>query len=511
MNDDEQLNTEADRVALNDSLSHNERADAAVEGFKQQNQLEQQTQQDQEAQQDQQNQLEQYGQQTQQDQQVQQGQGDRQELPTAIYAPPVNTAVLHETPPSDPQELQEQQAPKEPKSKNRGGVLLLSGLLIGGLIGGVSGGVVAANVVGNNTGSASTGVSAVKISNPDTATVVSAVAAQRVESVVTLQVRGQRSGGSGSGVVYSRDGYIVTNAHVVLAEPGNMRPDITVRFADGKLLKGELVGVDPLADLAVVKVKADNLKPIPLADSNATNVGDVTVAIGAPLELNSTVTSGVVSAVNRGISVANSLVEDGRRAPEDNGDSERNSPFDFYLQPPPEQQQTPRADASRVTLPVIQTDASINPGNSGGALLNTEGELIGINVAIASTRSSETTAGSVGLGFAIPANLVKRVVDGLIAGEKPTHGLLGASVSDAAQTQGATHAGGYVAEVVPDSAAAKAGIRAGDVITAVEGIPAADGTAVSALVRMHPGGAELNLTVLRNGKPQDVKVTLGTL
>ncbi|NLA65500.1 MAG: PDZ domain-containing protein, partial [Leucobacter sp.] len=171
------------------------------------------------------------------------------------------------------------------------------------------------------------------------------------------------------------------------------------------------------------------------------------------------------------------------------------------------------ATATRVTLPVVQTDASINPGNSGGALLNANAELIGINVAIASNCGDSSTAGSDGLGFAIPINMVTRVADSIIAGEQPSHGLLGIGVNDstADTDEDRNVAGGLIRELTRGGPADVAGLRVGDVITAVDGIPADSGTAVSALIRMHEGGKEVVITYSRGGQIGQADVTLGTL
>lgn len=399
--------------------------------------------------------------------------------------------------------------------------MLLAGLAVGALLGGVAGGGVAAVVSANAPQTSSTaagGSSAITLNNAENATAISGVAAVATPSVVTLEVAGGSSSGSGSGVIYSDDGYIVTNAHVVTLDGAAMDDaSIRVKLSDGRIFDGSLVGVDPYADLAVVKVDATDLPAIEIADSDKIDVGDLTVAIGAPLNLANTVTSGVVSALNRGISVGSPLLEN-QPTPDDEsgeGDSGGGLPWDFRFGLPDDQGQQSQQQTSSgsVTLPVIQTDASINPGNSGGALLNGNGELIGINVAIASTSTTGETAGSVGLGFAIPANLASRVADAIIAGEQPSHGLLGASVADSSQDTDAdaNYAGGLLVEVVPDGAAAKAGLKAGDVITAVDGVSAVDGTSVSALIRYHEGGSTVRIDYMRNGEAGQTEATLGTL
>ena len=400
--------------------------------------------------------------------------------------------------------------------KSRTGALL-AGLAIGALVGGVVGGgvaaVVASNVGQHSTASSGGTNSTITLNNAENATAISGVAAVALPSVVTLEVASSSASGSGSGVIYRSDGYIITNAHVVTLDGAATEGQtVRVKLSDGRILDGSVKGIDPYADIAVVKVDATDLPAIELANSEKVDVGDLTVAIGAPLNLSNTVTSGVVSALNRGISVSSSLIprEGSQRDGEDDGGS-GSSPWDFRFGPPdgstPEQTQ----GGGTVTLPVIQTDASINPGNSGGALLNGNGELIGVNVAIASTAGSSGAAGSDGLGFAIPANLAARVADAIIAGEQPSHGLLGASVADSSQDTDAdaNHAGGLLVDVTKGGAGDQAGLRVGDVITAIDGVPAVDGTSVSALVRMHEGGATVKIDYTRNGKAGETEVTLG--
>lgn len=410
--------------------------------------------------------------------------------------------------------------------KSRTGALL-AGLAIGALLGGVVGGGVAAVVSSNmSPQNVAQGGGAITLNNAENATAISGVAAVATPSVVTLEVQSGNASGSGSGVIYSEDGYIVTNAHVVTLDGAALEnAGIRVKLSDGRILDGTLVGVDPYADLAVVKVEATDLPAIKVADSDKLDVGDLTVAIGAPLNLSNTVTSGVVSALNRGISVGSPLIpQDPSQQPDGGegdggGESNPSFPWDFrFGLPDSRQQEQPQqpqqqAGGGSVTLPVIQTDASINPGNSGGALLNGSGELIGINVAIASASASSGTAGSNGLGFAIPANLATRVADAIIAGEQPSHGLLGTSVADSSQDtdEDANHAGGLLVDVTRGGAAAKAGLKAGDVITAVDGVAAVDGTSVSALIRMHAGGSEISIDYTRGGKPGQVDVKLGDL
>lgn len=411
-------------------------------------------------------------------------------------------------------------------TKSRAGVFFAGiaiGAVVAGIVGGGAGALIAANQQPNAVVQSQTS-GRVTLNNLDSATHVSGVALAATPSVVTLEVTGQNAAGSGSGVIYSDEGYIVTNAHVVTLDgEAGANPEIRVWLSDGRILDGTVVGTDPYADLAVVKIEADDLVPVAIADSSEINVGDLTVAIGAPLNLSNTVTSGVVSALNRGISVGSPIIPDEQGEEQDQDQSEEGSDgFPWYRFGDPnqgngdqqqEQQPQTQSTGTQVTLPVIQTDASINPGNSGGALLNANAELIGINVAIASNGSDSSTAGSVGLGFAIPVNMVTRVADALIAGEQPSHGLLGIGVNDSSADtdEDRNVAGGLISQLTAGGAAEAAGLKVGDVITAVDGVPADSGTSVSALVRMHAGGDTVTITYSRGGKIGETEVTLGTL
>ena len=395
--------------------------------------------------------------------------------------------------------------PERATSKRASG--LFAGLAIGAMIGAIAGGA-SASVVFANLAQESTTVSSpsqVTIANPESSTQVSAIAQVATASTVTIDVTSGGGSGTGSGVIYSSDGYIITNAHVVTMEGASFADTaVRVMLSDGRMLNGEIVGSDPYADIAVVKVEAEGLTPIGVSDTEVA-VGDLTVAIGAPFNLSNTVTSGVVSTLNRGIAVGSPLVPND---PDSESSPGPQNPFEFRFDAPGEQQQT---TGGQVTLPVIQTDASINPGNSGGPLLDAAGELIGINVAIASAGQQESEAGSVGLGFAIPAELATRVAESIIEGEQPSHGLLGATVLDARASETAMHRGGLVRDVVPGSAAEAAGIRPGDIITAVDDVLTGDGTSVSAMVRYFEGGADVTLTIIRGEETLTKDVTLGTM
>jgi putative serine protease PepD len=416
--------------------------------------------------------------------------------------------------------------------KRRGGPVLIAAIAIAALVGGASGAGISAWAISQNqesTKTSATGPQTITVNNADDASLATAVAAKASPSVVTISVNDGSSGGTGSGVILSEDGYILTNTHVVTLDGATAKPSIQVTTNDGRIFAGTLVGTDPVADLAVVKLdKASDLSPITWGDSSKLNVGDSVVAIGAPLGLSGTVTTGIISALNRAITVASSAAPKGDdtqpKAPDDNGggDGSQQNPYDFWNFDIPgqgggsQEQQPQQGQAqSSISLAVIQTDAAINPGNSGGALLNDKGELIGINVAIASagSTSSGSQSGSIGVGFSIPASLAKRISEEIIKSGSGSHGLLGASVGDASSDKAlaSVTAGALVKEVSAGGAAEKAGIKAGDVITAFDGVAVASATDLTAQVRSLAAGSDAKLTVYRDGKSQDIDVTLGEL
>src|SRR4051812_44658561 len=268
---------------------------------------------------------------------------------------------------------------------------------------------------------------------------------------------GQESQAEGSGFVIDSDGHVATNQHVV-----DGATSITVTFADGKTASAKVVGTDPSTDVAVIKVDADKseLHPLTFADSNGVEVGDGAVAIGSPFGLEDTVTTGIVSALNRTIQAPNNFTISG----------------------------------------AIQTDAAINHGNSGGPLLNSSGQVIGINSQIESD-----SGGSDGVGFAIPSSTVQRVAQELVSGGKVAHAYLGVQLTDAASGGGAT-----VAQTVGGGPGASAGLRTGDVVTAIEGKSVDSSDALVAAVDSHKPGDPVTLTVKRGGDTSQIKVKLGT-
>jgi putative serine protease PepD len=406
-------------------------------------------------------------------------------------------------------------SPQVETPKRNRGAIFVAAIAAAALVGGVSGAGVTLVAVSQGSGSqvvTTNTPQAITINDPKNVTSVTAVAAKAAASVVTIQVSSESEGGTGSGVVLSSDGYVLTNTHVVTLEGSAANATFKVETSDGKLFDASVVGTDPISDLAVIKVKGvTNLVPAEFADSSKLNVGDGAIAIGAPLGLTGTVTDGIISALNRSITVASSAVPDSSGS--DQGNSQ-DDPFKFWQFDVPGDSTTPQASSASISLAVIQTDAAINPGNSGGALLDMDGKVIGINCAIANAGDSTSQSGSIGVGFAIPANLAQRVANELIKNGKATHGLLGASISDvktdSSQSASAT-VGATVESVVSGGAADAAGVKKGDVITEFNGVQITGSTDLTAQVRYLAAGASADLTYVRNGKATSVTVKLGTL
>lgn len=397
------------------------------------------------------------------------------------------------------------------KDRRKGGASRVAALLVAAaLVGGAAGlgGSYAGEQLFGAPGTAGTasGPSNITVNNPGSVNEATAVATEVLPSVVTIDVSGGSEAGSGSGVVLSEDGYVVTNTHVVTLGGATADPEIRVTASDGRIYRAEVVGTDPTYDLAVIKLQdASGLTPVEFADSSKLNVGDTTAAVGAPLGLSNTVTTGIVSALNRSIEIASSAAPDSGDEAQPNPEEEQQSPFRFDNGLP--QQSVPNES---ISIAVIQTDAAINHGNSGGALVDSQGRLIGINVAIASAGGSEES-GSIGVGFAIPSNVVKRVSDELIKDGKATHGLLGASVQPASVDADATTAGALIADVTPGGAAEKAGLRKGDIVTEFNGVRIGSATDLTAQVRAAAAGSDATLTYVRDGQSRTLDVTLGAL
>jgi putative serine protease PepD len=303
---------------------------------------------------------------------------------------------------------------------------------------------------------------------------------------------------------------VLTNTHVVTLGGEAAHAQLRVTMSDGTIYDATVVGTDPTYDLAVIKLEgASGLSPVTFADSSKLNVGDTSVAIGAPMGLNNTVTTGVISNVNRSIEIASSAAPDDESTQEDSG--QQQSPWFFDL-PGQEQGEGTTTASESIKIAVLQTDAAINPGNSGGALLNGSGELIGINVAIATANSSSGEAGSIGLGFAIPSNIAQRVANEIIENGSATHGLLGASVAPAASVEGTTTTGAYIAEdPVSGGGAEAAGLQKGDIVTKVDGVRVNDAIDLTAQIRANAAGSTVTITYVRDGAEHETEVTLGEM
>ncbi|MFC9433768.1 S1C family serine protease [Nocardia sp. NPDC057030] len=307
-----------------------------------------------------------------------------------------------------------------------------------------------------------------------------AVAQKVLPSVVMIKVASSRAEGEGSGVILSSDGLILTNNHVASGGGPNVKMD--VMFSDGSTAPATLVGADPVSDLAVIKVTGKNgLTPIELGSSANLQVGQPVIAIGSPLGLAGTVTTGIVSALNRPVSTS--------------GESDQQNPA-----------------AVSPVIDAVQTDAAINPGNSGGALVDATGKLIGINTAIATLGAAEQAggqSGSIGLGFAIPVDQARRVADELIKTGHATYAQIGISVFRQQDPQQAI-LGAKVRDAVPDGPAAKAGIPGGAIVTKVDDRPIDSGNALVAAVRSHQPGDKVKVTYTdaQGNNPKTVEVTL---
>jgi putative serine protease PepD len=336
--------------------------------------------------------------------------------------------------------------------------------------GGAGAGAVAFSHGGSDTTSTVTAAPAAQVSNAAATSLLSVgqIARQSAAGVVEVDATstnaqspypygggGGTQSATGTGFVYDSDGHIVTNEHVI-----DGASSVSVKLADGSTWKATVVGSDASSDLAVLKIAApaSKLTPLALADSSAVAVGDGVVAIGNPFGLDGTVTSGIVSAVDREITAPDS---------------------------------TPIERA-------IQTDAAINHGNSGGPLLDLQGKVIGVTSQIESD-----SGGNDGVGFAVPSNTVRAVAGQLIATGKAQHALLGVNVKTVA-------AGVGITQVEAGSAADSAGLEVGDVITAVGGKPVATAQRLRAVIAAHAPGDKLALAVTRNGQKQTVSVTLGS-
>jgi putative serine protease PepD len=374
-------------------------------------------------------------------------------------------------------------APPSPSRRGRRAVAVLAaaGLMAGAAAGGA---LLAVNLDDDDAGTATTSLSAASpaVGSQDNAPdePLSQAAAAVLPSVVSIT----SGAGEGSGVIISSDGQILTNNHVVAqaADGGSL----SVTFSDGSKADARILGRDPATDLAVIQAEdVDGLTPAKLGSSADLHVGDSVLAIGSPLGLEGSVSAGIVSALDRSITLSNDLPE---------------SPFGNGGEP----QATPSA-----VIDAIQTDAAINPGNSGGALINADGEVVGINTAIASLAGGGgigSQGGNIGVGFAIPIDSARSIAEQLVDNGEVTHAFLGVRIADAEDGGGAV-----VGQVDDGQPAAKAGLEQGDIITKVDDTEITSGSDLTSAIRSHEPGDKVTITYTRDGDEKTAEVTLGEL
>jgi putative serine protease PepD len=386
--------------------------------------------------------------------------------PERPYAPYPPLGYGADLPPAPaPQPKKKSNAPKIVALLAGAGIIALMASMVGGTVGYViARETLPRTVVANGTTTA-----AIAEGSPSAQPGSIADIAARVQpAVVQLNVSGSQGGGTGSGFIISPDGYLITNNHVAGAA-GN-GGSIDVVFSDGSKAKGTLVGANKNYDLAVVKVDKTNLPTVPLGSSAGLKVGDSVIAVGSPLGLQGTVTTGIVSALDRPVTAG----------------GEQSGDVSF--------------------IDAIQTDAAINPGNSGGPLLNGAGEVIGVNSAIASTGAATSgQPGNIGLGFAIPIDTAKRIANEIVKTGTSTTPVIGVSLDPNYNGEGA-----QVGEVTAGGGAEKAGVQTGDVIVAVDGAKIADSTELIVKVRAKAPGDTVSLTIQRNGQTVQIPVILGS-
>jgi putative serine protease PepD len=406
-------------------------------------------------------------------------------MPIGSYPPPAGSPFVHESPPSEPFAPAAAGTSPAHGPAGRNGLRSLGVGAISALVGGalamtmvaaLFGGMVGAYLVSRGEAGSVALPPAPAGSTARPSGSIAAVASRILPSVVTIRVKGADATGTGSGFVMRSDGYILTNNHVV--EAAGTKGTITVLFSDGKSSDATIVGRDESYDLAVIRVSRRTLPALVLGSSSAVVVGDPVFAVGAPLGLDSTVTSGIVSALNRPVTAGG-------------------------------------AGASSASfINAIQTDAAINPGNSGGPLLDMAGRVIGVNSAIArvaSAQSSDGQSGNIGVGFAIPSDQVRKTAEQLIANGKATHPVIGILIDTTYKGEGVKIADKPQkgsAPVTKGGPADKAGLRPGEVILRFDGRPVTDADEFVVAVRAKSVGQVVELTVRRGTTERTVKMTL---
>ena len=409
--------------------------------------------------------------------------GDTTPLPPPPATPPTWRPYDGQSVPSAPATPPPATRPSDKPSRRVAfaGSLVAASLLVGGGAG--VGGAAAYSAwhedSSSGSGSAATPTTSKVVDTPSTPAAdgsVQAVAAKVLPSVVKIDVSGAQGAGSGSGIILSSDGQILTNNHVVeLAGDGGT---LRVTFNDGTHTDAKVLGTDPLTDTALIQAEnVSGLTPATIGKSGDLAVGQGVVAIGSPLGLEATVTSGIVSALNRPVDVGS--------------DGQGNS----------------------TVYPAIQTDAAINPGNSGGALVDLTGNVVGINASIATAgQSVGGESGNIGVGFAIPMDEVMPIVDQMAKGETPTHARLGVSVGVTPGAQGQpgleSDEGAQIQQVNAGSTAENAGITKGDVITKVDDHLITDADSLVATIRSYRPGDKVTVTYVRGGETKTAQLTL---
>ena len=396
------------------------------------------------------------------------------------YGPPPAPAVFGPNyPPLPPVDGEQQPVGRRPGGGRR--IVLISALVAAVVGGGVGAGTATLVHDGSsNTTSAGLSVSTKAAPALKTDGSIAAAAARISPSVVTINVVTPRESDTGSGVIIRPDGYILTNNHVIAAATGE--GSIGVTLSDGRQASAKVVGTDPSDDLAVIKVPLRDLDAATFAESSTLVVGQTVVAVGAPLGLSDTVTAGIVSTLARPVQTGSS------------------------------------GGGQGAVFNAIQTDAAINPGNSGGPLVNLDGDVVGINAAIATDQSSgglllpgqSNQSGNIGIGFAIPSNEARRIAAELITSGKATHAQMGVSVRDASSSGTTSTAGALVMSVTAGSPAAKAGLKQGDRVTKLDRQRIDDASALVAAVRSHAPGDAVKITYVRAGDTHTTPVTLAT-